>query len=218
MISWKKVFHFWESLGDLQQTELLDNTIIRQYGNGERIQKRQGLYLVSDGGINLYMIHPNGKKRVLLSANDLDVIILTADFLKASYAVSFELRASKDSEIYFISEEYWERCQENNRDIRKYTIELLSKHLIALSNHLYEGMENIGKQLAIFLLRSIEEKGNNCIEISHEELAETLGTSREVVTRNLSILKNLGFIETGRNKIRVYSPEKLEEYVNKQPD
>ena len=218
MISWNEVFNFWESLNDLQQTELLDNTIIRQYGNGERIQKRQGLYLVSEGGIVLNMIHPNGKRRILLSANTMDVIILTADFLKASYAVSFELRANKDSEIYYISEEFWERFQENDRDIRKYTIELLSKHLIALSNHLYEGLENIGKQLAIFLVHSVEDNDNQVIEISHEHLAEILGTSREVITRNLSILKNLGFIETGRHKIRVNNPDKLEDYVNKQPD
>lgn len=218
MISWNEVFNFWESLNDLQQTELLDNTIIRQYGNGERIQKRQGLYLVSEGGIVLNMIHPNGKRRILLSAGTMDVIILTADFLRASYAVSFELRANKDSEIYYISEEFWERFQENDRDIRKYTIELLSKHLIALSNHLYEGLENIGKQLAIFLLHSVEDNDNQVIEVSHEHLAEILGTSREVITRNLSILKNLGFIETGRHKIRVNNPDKLEDYVNKQPD
>ena len=215
MISLKKVFLFWESLTELKQSELLDNTIIRQYGDGEGIHKRQGVYVVSEGGLLLYVVRPSGRKRVLLSASIGEVIILTSDFLEASDDISFEMRANKDSEIYFIPEVYWNNIQAQNPKIQAYTVELLSKHMSALSSHLYEGMQNIGKQLALFLLRNFElNPTSEYIEISHELLAELLGTTREVITRNLSNLKSLGYIETGRNKIRVENLEHLREYVN----
>ncbi|MBP3890565.1 MAG: Crp/Fnr family transcriptional regulator [Solobacterium sp.] len=218
MITWDTVFPFWDSLSDLQQTDILDNTIIRQYAEGEIIKKRQGLYMVNDGSVLVYVIHGNGRKRVLLTGNRQDVIILTIEFLKASTDISIEVRAKKDTELYYIPEETWDRYQEMNPAIRKFTIETLSKHMFVLSTSLYEGMQNISKQLAMFLLRSVGNKNSKTIEISHEELADQLGTTREVITRNISMLKNIGFVETGRNKIHVIDVEGMNEFVNQETD
>lgn len=219
MISWDSVFPFWNTLSDLQQSELLDNTIIRQYSEGEGIKKRHGIYIVSEGGLLVYIVHASGRKRILLQGKESELIILTFEFLNASENMSLELRAKKDSEIYFIPFEAWDKFQERCPEAQNLMIETLSKHLFALSTSLYEGMENIGKQLAMFLLRSIDPDAKECeIRISHEELAEQLGTTREVITRNISILKQLGFLETGRNRIQVVNPSGLQTYIEQEID
>ncbi len=215
---WEAVFPFWHSLSDLQQAEILDCTIIRQYSEGERIKKRQGLYIVNEGGLLVYMLHDNGRKRILLTGSRFEVIVLPLEFLSASDSIALELRAKKDSEIYYIPEESWEIFQERNKEIRRYTSALLSKHLSTVSNNLYQGLENVGKQLAMFLLRSYEKEGKTVVEISHEELADLLGTTREVITRNISIFKNLGLVETGRNKILIINPEGMMDYTKQQSD
>lgn len=219
MISWESVFPFWNALSDLQQSELLDSTIIRQYSEGERIKKRHGIYIVSEGGLLVYMVHMSGRKRILLQGKESELIILTFEFLNASENMSLELRAKKDSEIYFIPFEAWEKFREKHPEHQKFVIDVLSKHLLALSTSLYEGMENIGKQLAMFLLRQFDENEKTYeLRISHEELAEQLGTTREVITRNISILKQLGFVETGRNRIQIVDPAGLQLYIEQDID
>lgn len=219
MTTWEAVFPFWDSLTELQQTEILDSAVIRQYSEGERIKKRQGLYVVKEGEILVYVTHDSGRKRVLLTGNDLEVVILTNEFLNASDGIFLEVRANKDSEIYYIPEETWDRFQETNKGIRKYTIDILSKHLTALTTNLYEGLENISKQLAMFLLRRNSRLGNrNVIEISHEEIAEQLGSTREVITRNIKILKQLELVDTGRNKIYIKDIEGINEYIKQQDE
>lgn len=214
MIAWETVFPFWNSLSDLQQTEILDCIIIRQYSEGERIKKRQGLYIVDEGGLALYVNHDNGRKRILLAARiRSEVILLTKEFLTASHNISLELRTTKDSEIYFIPEEGWNALIKKSSDVQKYTFDVLSQHLVALSQTLYEGLENIGSQLAKFLLRRCEILNSTEIETSHEELAEALGTTREVITRNISQLKSIGLLETGRNKIWITDLEGIKKYV-----
>lgn len=214
MISWDSVFPFWDSLSDLDRDYLLDCTIIRQYSEGEGIKKRHGIYVVSEGELLVYLIHASGRKRVLLQGSESELIVLTLEFLNASENISLELRARVDTEIYFIPYEAWERIADKYAPAQKCVVDHLSKHLFALSNSLYEGMENIGKQLAMFLLRSYDGSSTKyTVSISHEELAEQLGTTREVITRNISILKQLNLLEAGRNKIQVINPEGLQEFV-----
>ena len=219
MIMWETVFPFWNSLSELQRSEILDSSVIRQYGEGEIIKKRQGLYIVNEGGILVYVIHVSGRKRVLLTGNRFEVILLTKEFLSASNETSLEVRAAKDSEIYFIPEESLILLENEIPAMRRYVVDALSKHMNALTTNLYEGLENIGKQLAMFLLRIVSKHGGKpTIEISHEEIAERLGTTREVITRNIRVLKDLGLVETGRNRINIKDVEGINDFIKQQDD
>ena len=50
------------------------------------------------------------------------------------------------------------------------------------------------------------DKESNIIEITHQKLADELGTAREVVSRLLKKLENEGKIQLLRGKIRIISP------------
>lgn len=50
---------------------------------------------------------------------------------------------------------------------------------------------------------------NSALTLSHQELADLLGTSREAVTRSLDGLQRAGSIELGRRRITILDPEKL---------
>jgi CRP/FNR family transcriptional regulator len=49
--------------------------------------------------------------------------------------------------------------------------------------------------------------------LSHQELADLAGTSREVVSRFLEKLERVGAIELGRKRITILDSEKLEAVV-----
>lgn len=57
-----------------------------------------------------------------------------------------------------------------------------------------------------YLLARANAKESDTLNISHEEIANELNMQREAATRLIKKLKDLGYLETGRNEIRL--PEK----------
>ena len=53
------------------------------------------------------------------------------------------------------------------------------------------------------LQKKIAITGNQTLNITHEQLANELGTARVVVSRLLKQLEELGKVQLGRNKITV---------------
>ncbi|MBR0165194.1 MAG: Crp/Fnr family transcriptional regulator [Lachnospiraceae bacterium] len=213
-----QAFPFWNALTELQQAAMLDYTIIRHCAPGESLKKRAGLYIVGDGSIALYSSHESGRRRVVFSAHWMECLLLTPAFLADSSTLSLELFAREVSEIWFIPYEEWQEAEEWLPEIRDYTVELMSSQMSSLIFGVSARMEkNISKRLALFLHRFYERSrahNGDTLHISHEELAEQVGTTREAVTRNVNILKDAGLVQTGRGKIRIIDPDALQAYAN----
>ena len=216
MISLSQAFPFWNSLSDLEQEEVLNCMIIRQYDAGEHLVKRPGLYLVNDGSIVLYSDHESGRRRVSFSAHWMECMLLTPEFLRHCETISVALYAREASEICFIRYEDWYRLSVNHPGISKFSEELLSEQMGRMAFVIYAYMEkDLSRRLAMFLLRYYERNKSstgNTVFVSHEELAEQIGTGREAVSRNINILKNEGIVQTGRGKIFILDPEALRTY------
>jgi CRP-like cAMP-binding protein len=64
--------------------------------------------------------------------------------------------------------------------------------------------------LASLLLRLAADQGDNSISgLTHQDLAETIGTYRETATQVLNDLKTDGLIEIGRKRITILDVERL---------
>ena len=70
--------------------------------------------------------------------------------------------------------------------------------------------KSMDKRLAAFLLeeRSIEDADR--LQITHEAIANHLGTHREVITRMLRYFQNEGMVKLSRGAIEITDPDKLE--------
>ena len=65
--------------------------------------------------------------------------------------------------------------------------------------------------MASLLLRLSEERGTRTIVgLTHQNLAETVGTYRETATLVLNDLKAQGLIDIGRKRITILDPERLQ--------
>lgn len=78
---------------------------------------------------------------------------------------------------------------------------ILSSLVVSLS------CSRVVARLARFLL---EHAGSHPLALSHQELADLAGTTREVVSRCLERLERTGAIELGRKRIRILDADKLE--------
>jgi CRP-like cAMP-binding protein len=76
-----------------------------------------------------------------------------------------------------------------------------------LENMAFKG---IPARLASLLLRLAQEQGSNDITgLTHQDLAESVGTYRETATQVLNDLKADGYIEIGRKRITILDAEGL---------
>ncbi len=65
------------------------------------------------------------------------------------------------------------------------------------------------QRLAEYLARKSSQDGTAWLPLTHQQIADDLGTSREVISRLLKDFDQDGLIEGGRGRLRVIEPEKL---------
>ena len=69
--------------------------------------------------------------------------------------------------------------------------------------------KKLDSRLAALLLEEGELSGREVLSLTHEQLANHLGSVREVVTRMLRYFQKEGLVELGRGSIRLLDKEKL---------
>jgi CRP/FNR family transcriptional regulator len=63
--------------------------------------------------------------------------------------------------------------------------------------------KKVDERLLDLLHKKVNVLGSNVIQITHEQLANELGTARVVVSRLMKQLEEQGVVELGRNKVKV---------------
>ena len=69
--------------------------------------------------------------------------------------------------------------------------------------------KSFDKRLADFLLEEIVLENSNLLKITHEKIANHLGTAREVVTRMLRYFQGEGMVALSRGAVTIEDPKKL---------
>lgn len=70
----------------------------------------------------------------------------------------------------------------------------------------------LARQLSVLADRQVSE-GGDTVAISQAELAQTLGVSREIVSRHLGVWRDAGLVELGRGRIRIRDRAPLHQIV-----
>lgn len=71
--------------------------------------------------------------------------------------------------------------------------------------------ENLDKRLAAFLLEEHRIEKNNTLKITHEKIANHMGTAREVVTRTLKAFQSEKIVQLSRGYITLTDIDRLSE-------
>ena len=70
--------------------------------------------------------------------------------------------------------------------------------------------KSLDKRLADFLLSESALEDSKSLKITHETIANHLGTAREVVTRMLRYFQNEGYVKLTRGAVELMDMERLE--------
>ncbi len=113
----------------------------------------------------------------------------------SGYRVPFQ----KLQELFLSSEEIRERV------LHFVQMQLLTTSQLSACN----GLHQIEKRLARWLLMVQDRLGEDVIHLTHEFLGQMLGVHRPTLTMAVAVLEKTGMIENGRARIKIQSRESL---------
>ena len=70
--------------------------------------------------------------------------------------------------------------------------------------------KSFDKRLAAFLLEESQLEETDTLRMTHEKIANHMGTAREVVTRMLRYFQTEGMVKLTRGAVEIMDPKKLE--------
>lgn len=169
------------------------------------------LFILKEGRVQLYRISPEGKKLVITTLGP-HTLFGEMALLGAKMHNTFA-EAIDDCLICVMSRTDLERLILNKPQVALRILEVTGKRLREAEERLENmAFKGIPARLASLLLRLAEEQGSNEISgLTHQDLAESVGTYRETATQVLNDLKSQGLIDIGRKRIKILDAERLAE-------
>ena len=203
-----ETFPFWQNLSPAEQETIADCAQIRRYKKDELVyshdQECLGLIKVLSGDIRTFMLSDEGREVVLyrLKAGDTDV--LSASCVVKQITFETQMVADSDCEILIVPAVCLADFKENNLHVRCFIFEKLGERFSDVMNQMQRILfTRVDVRLADALKEHIKQSGSPEINITHEQLALEINSSREVVSRILKRMEHEGIISLSRGKVIV---------------
>jgi CRP/FNR family cyclic AMP-dependent transcriptional regulator len=170
----------------------------------------QVLFLIREGRVQIYRISPEGKKLVIATLGPgalFGEMALLGQQMQNAFAEALD-----DCRIFVMSRADLERLILNQPSVGQRVLETTGKRLRDAEKRLEDmAFKSIPARLASLLLRmSAEQRSDEVVGMTHQDLAETVGTYRETATQVLNDMKADGLIEIGRKRIKILDRARLE--------
>lgn len=169
------------------------------------------LFILKEGQVQLYRISPEGKKLVITTLGS-HTLFGEMALLGAKMHNTFA-EAVEDCLICVMSRTDLERLILSKPQVALRVLEITGKRLREAEERLENmAFKGIPARLASLLLSLSHERGTQEISgLTHQDLAESVGTYRETATQVLNDLKSQGLIEIGRKRIKILDQDRLAE-------
>lgn len=207
-------FPIWNQLTPAQQDRISGSIIHQTVKKGTMVHGGSedcvGLFLVKTGQLRAYILSDEGREISLYRLFAMDLCLFSASCIMRSIQFQILLEAEKDTEFWLIPPEVYKQLMEESAAVANYTNEVItsrfSEVMWLVEQILWKSMD---KRIAAFLTEETALEGSSQLKITHETIANHLGTHREVVTRMLRYFQSEGMVKLSRGKIEVTNAKKL---------
>ena len=104
---------------------------------------------------------------------------------------------------------------EESAPVANYTNELMASRFSDVMWLIEQIMwKSLDKRVASFLLEESSIEESDTLKLTHEAIANHLGTHREVITRMLRYFQSEGIVKLSRGTVMILDKEKLEHLQN----
>ncbi|MGI6285450.1 Crp/Fnr family transcriptional regulator [Neomoorella humiferrea] len=176
------------------------------------------IYFVKKGAIKLFQVLEDGREKILHFVREGEIFAEVLLFEGGPYPATAE--TLEDSEVGIIRNADMERLLSRHGEMAVKIIKVMSRRLRRAQEHIRDlALKGAYGRLASTLLQLAKDYGTPGgdgvtieLNLSQQELASLIGTSRETVARILSDFKRLGAVGVERQRITILSPQKLKNW------
>ena len=209
-------FPIWSKLTPAQQERIASTTILHTVEDGTLLHDGGpdclGLLLVKSGQLRAYMLSEEGREVTICRFFEMDICLFSASCVMRNMQFSVFIEAEKDSEIFVIPACLYQNLMDESLPLANFSHNLITSHLSEVMWLMEQIMwKSFDKRLAAFLLEEAAVEGTNQLKITHEKIANHMGTAREVVTRMLRWFQSEGMVKLTRGTVDITDEKKLRE-------
>ena len=207
-------FPMWDSFSEKEKSILENKAVLKKaeantflYDSDETCS---GLIFVCSGQLRAFYTSESGREITLYRLLEGDICILKASCIINSLQFDISISAEKNTVFYVLPPESYKTLMESSIEISRYTNEIIAGRMSDIIWLMDQIMwQSFDKRLAAFLLEESSLDDSDTLHITHETIANHLGTAREVVTRMLKYFRSEGLIELSRGSITIIDAEGL---------
>ena len=201
-------FPVFSQLTPQQQQMVLDYTAIRTVHAGTVVHNGavecNGFLLVRSGQLRAYTLSEEGREVTIYRLFDHDCCLFSAACIMSSLQFEVIIETEKDSEIFIIPPSVYQKLMNESLPVSKYTNDLMASRFSEVMWLMEQIMwKSFDKRLAAFLVEESGIEGTTLLKVTHEKIANHMGTAREVVTRMLRYFQGEGLVKLSRGTIEI---------------
>ena len=215
-MEFQNYFPIWNKLNSDQKDLLLSTLITRTVKKGTVIHNGgndcTGLLLIKSGQLRAYILSDEGREITIYRLFDRDMCLFSASCMMRSIQFDITIEAEKDTNLWIIPVEIYQNIMTESAPVANYTNELMASRFSDVMWLIEQIMwKSLDKRVAAFLLEESAIEDSDTLKITHEAIANHLGSHREVITRMLKYFQNEGMVKLSRGTIELADKSRLEE-------
>lgn len=208
MLTVSDFFPMWGGLSPDARSSLLDNAVARSAKRGATIQAGgdncMGLLLICSGQLRVYTISEEGREITLYRLLERDICLFSASCMLHSISFDLHIAVEKDCDFYLISSDAFEAVISQSAPLSNFINRIMasrfSEVMWLMDQVLWRRMD---QRLASFLAKEAALEETQTLHLTHEDIANHMGTAREVVSRMLKYFQNEGAVHLRRGSIEL---------------
>jgi CRP/FNR family transcriptional regulator len=169
-----------------------------------------GLPLLMAGTVRIYKVGNTGREITLYRFGAGEACILSADAILNDRPLAAAAVVEERGEAVLVPADAFRHWVHTRELWRRFVFELMSHRLTEVlgivDSVVFRRMD--ARVAGLLLVRSVAQEP---LRITHQEIADELGTSREVVSRILETLATNGVLRAARGRITILDRESLAE-------
>jgi len=206
-MNWKEQFPQFEP----GLIELIEKEAVQRRFNAGDIIMRTGQYikstvLVLEGRIKIYRENQDGGEFLMYYLQPGQACAVSMICAIQSGTSEIMAMAEEDAEVLMIPVHLMDDMMNQYKSWYQFVIQTYRgrfDELLSVVDNI--AFRNMDERLEFYIKRYVEKSGKKQMEISHQQIADDLNSSREVISRLLKKMEQRGLVKLHRNMIELVS-------------
>ncbi|MEI3347746.1 MAG: Crp/Fnr family transcriptional regulator [Dysosmobacter sp.] len=211
----RETFPFWDQLSASQQALITQRAVLREVPAGAVLSGAGtdcvGLLVLRSGRLRAYVLSQDGREVTLYRLTAGEICLFSASCVLGTAQMDLTVEAEQDSTVWVIPPDVFRQISHESAAAAGYVNTLMARRFSEVMWLVEQVMwQSMDRRLAAFLLEESELEHTDTLRLTHEQIANHLGTAREVVTRMLRYFQSEGMVRLSRGTVAITDRRRLE--------